>query len=258
VGLLWLGTLLLIRLALVLQQALGLPDVVLAVVPLLFIYAPVVLCHRRGADSWAYRLSIPAFRDLRSWRRALRLAASLAAIILVPWLVGYHFYHAFFPHIVRFGNRLWSAGTLDLALLWPHHLSLWDILQATGPEWSRLSADVDGLSTAGTLVLYQVFFVAIPEEFFYRGYLQTRLNEVHPRKWQVLGVKFGMGALIANLLFAFGHSVVMLQWWHFATFFPGLLFVWLRERSGGVVAGALFHAFCNVSVITLDNLYGIG
>ncbi len=255
---LWLGTLLLIRLALTLQRGAGLPDEILAVVPLLFIYAPVVLCHWRGADSWAYRLSIPAFRDLRSWGQAVGSAAGLAAVIVVPWLIGYHTYHAFFPHVVRFGNRAWNTGIVDITLLWPQHLSLWDVLVATGPEWSRLPVDLDGMWAFGTLVLYQVFFVAIPEEFFYRGYLQTRLNEVHPRKWRVLGARIGIGALVANLLFAFGHSVVMLQWWHFATFFPGLLFVWLRERSGGVVPGALFHAFCNVSVITLDSLYGIG
>jgi len=121
-----------------------------------------------------------------------------------------------------------------------------------GPDWSALP------DAFLTLVAYQIFFVAIPEEFFYRGYLQTRLNELHPRRFTVLGVRLGWGAVVANLLFAFGHSVVQLQWWHFATFFPGLLFAWARERTGGVVPGALFHAFCNVSVITLDALYGIG
>ena len=109
-----------------------------------------------------------------------------------------------------------------------------------------------------TLVAYQVFFVAIPEEFFYRGYLQTRLNEVHPRNWVVAGTSLGVGAILANLLFAFGHSIVQVQWWHFATFFPGLVFAWMRSRSGRVVPGALFHAFCNVSVMSLDSLYGVG
>jgi len=252
VGLLWLVTLLLIRLALTLQRGVGLPDWVLAVVPLLFIYAPVALCRWRGADSWAYRLSIPAFRDLRSWGQALGLAGAMAGIILVPWLVGYHVYQAFFPHLLDFASQIWKAGAVDLTLLWPADRSLMDILSSTGPDLAHLPDDFF------TLVAYQIFFVAIPEEFFYRGYLQTRLNEVHARKWRVLGVQLGVGAIVANLLFAFGHSVVQVQWWHFATFFPGLLFAWLRERSGGVVPGALFHAFCNVSVITLDGLYGVG
>ena len=71
--LLWMGTLLLIRGVVALQAGVGLPDWILAVVPMLFIYAPVALCRWRGADSWAYRLSIPAFADRASWWAALRL-----------------------------------------------------------------------------------------------------------------------------------------------------------------------------------------
>lgn len=249
---LWLGTLLLIRLALVAQRGLGLPDWVLAVVPLLFIYAPVALCRYRKVDSYAYRLSIPAFRDFRAWGRSAGFAAVVALAITVPWVAGYHVYQAFFPHVVATASSWWTTGQLDTTLLWPAGRSLSEVLASVGPRWSRLPDDML------TLVAYQIFFVAIPEEFFYRGYLQTRLNELHGRRWAVGGAMLGSGAIVANLLFAFGHSVVQLQWWHFATFFPGLLFAWMRERSGRVVPGALFHAFCNVSVMSLDALYGVG
>ena len=196
----------------------GLGDLVLAVVPLLFIYAPVALCRWRGVDSWSYRLAIPAFRDWPAWRQAFVLTAKVSLALLVPWLVGYHLYQAFFFH------------------------------RAPGHHWPP-----DYL----TLVLYQVFFVAIPEEFFYRGYFQTRLNEVFDRSFLVLGTPMGWGAVFATLYFAFGHSVVQFQWWHFATFFPGLVFAWMRERTGGVAAGALFHATCNVLVVSMDTFYGV-
>lgn len=250
---LWLGTLLLIRLALALQGGLGLPDWVLAVVPLLFIYAPVMLCRWRGADSWGYRLSIPAFRDVGAWGRAARLAALGGLLIVVPWVAGYHAYQAMFPRVVGSLNASWAAGSILMDGVLPVGGETWtDIWRSVGPELDRLPSDLP------TLVAYQVFFVAIPEEFFYRGYLQTRLNELHPRRFSVLATRVGVGAVMANLLFAFGHSVVVFQWWHFATFFPGLVFAWMRERSGGVVAGALFHAICNITVVTLDQLYGVG
>ncbi len=215
---LWLGTLLAIRGVIALQTVVGLPEAILAAVPLLFIYAPVVLCHFRGADSWGYRLSIPALRDWPKWRALLKLNLVVIAAIILPWMVGYHVYQS-----VLFGLE---------------------------PAW-RPPADIL------TIIAYQIFFVAIPEEFFYRGYFQTRLNELYPRRWTVFGAQVGVGALVANLFFAFGHSVVLFQWWHFATFFPGLVFAWLRERTGGVTAGALFHACCNITVITLDTLYGV-
>lgn len=211
-------TLLLIRAVVMLQKGAGLPDWVLAAVPLLFIYAPVLLCRLRGVDSWSYRLSIPAFRDLRAWGGALKLTAVVSAVIGVPFLVGYHVYQT-----QLFGAEP-GQGLPDELL---------------------------------TLIAYQLFFVAIPEEFFYRGYFQTRLNELFPRRWLIFGTPVGWGAVLASAYFAFGHSLVEIQWWHFATFFPGLVFAWLRERTGGVVAGAFFHAVCNITVVMLDTHYGL-
>lgn len=192
--------------------------IVQAAVPFLFIYAPVLLCRWRGVDSYAYRIAIPAFSDRDAWREAATVAGKLIAIVLVPWLVGYHLYQATLFHLQ--------------------------------PSW-RVPHDV------WLLVPYHLFYVAIPEEFFYRGYFQTRLNEVFPRRFLVFGTPVGWGLPIACAYFAFGHSLVEVQWWHFATFFPGLAFGWLRERTGNPLAGALFHAWCNVTVAWLDTLYGI-
>ncbi len=211
-------TLLLIRAVIAAQSGLGLPDWVRAAVPLLFMYAPILLCRWRGADSWAYRLSVPAFSDRRSWREIGLLNLRALLLIAPPFVVGYHYYQS-----MLFGLSPGHGAPPDPLLEVAHHL----------------------------------FFVAVPEEFFYRGYFQTRLNEVMPRRFLVLGVPMGWGAVVAALFFAFGHSVVTFQWWHFATFFPGLVFAWMRERTGGVMAGALFHAACNVGVVFLDYSYGI-
>jgi membrane protease YdiL (CAAX protease family) len=215
---LWLVTLLLIRAVVGVQSFFSLHEAVLAAVPCLFIYAPVILCHIRRVDSYAYGLSVPAFGDGASWRAALSSSMRLLGIILVPWLVLYHFYQ----------TRLFGFA----------------------PAW-RIPTE------AWTLVAYHVFFVAIPEEFFYRGYLQTRLNEVFERPFLLFGVPFGHSLWLSSLFFAFGHSVVSFQWWHFAIFFPSLLFGLLREKTGGVLAGAFFHAACNVLVVFLDTAYGV-
>ena len=39
-------------------------------------YAPVLVCRLRGADSWAYPLALPAFGDREAWWGALRGNAS--------------------------------------------------------------------------------------------------------------------------------------------------------------------------------------
>lgn len=263
--LLWLCTLGAIRLVVGVQPlvpSLGfvgitLSDAVLALVPFLFIYAPVWLCDWRRVDSYAYRLFIPAFSDVRAWGQASWDAGRLALLILVPWLVGYHLYQngvaAFLEaagpirSVEDFGRAVQAAlaGELQIAAGRPW----WEVLTLTRLPVARLPDD------ALLLVPYHVFFVAIPEEFFYRGYFQTRLNQVFPKRWRVFGTTIGPGLFIACAFFAFGHSIVTLRWWHFATFFPGVLFGWLRERSGSTLPGALFHAWCNVTVSLLDAAY---
>lgn len=215
---LWLVTLLLIRLVVDLVTRAGMPELLLAAVPILFMYAPVFVCWLRGVDSYDYPLALPALRDREAWGDALKLNGLVIGLIVLPWLVGYHLWQT-----TIFGYRFEG--------IWP--------------------------STPLRLVGYHLFFVAIPEEFFYRGYLQTRLDELWRPRWRIFGAALGPGWLVTCVLFAFGHSLVQFQWWHFAIFFPSLVFGWMRARTGGIVAGALFHAWANVTVTFLDTLYGV-
>ncbi len=101
------------------------------------------------------------------------------------------------------------------------------------------------------VIIYQILFIALPEEYFYRGYLQSRLNQAFPRRFRILKVDFGWGLILAAFLFALGHFIISFQWWQMNVLFPGLLFGWLRERSGNIVAPTLFHGLCNVYIIAL-------
>ena len=96
----------------------------------------------------------------------------------------------------------------------------------------------------------QLVAVAIPEELFYRGWLQTAWGRGGPSR-RVLGVTIGPGFLATQALFAAGH-LVSLDPARLLTFFPGLLFGWLRARTGGVVAPAVAHALSNLLVLLLE------
>jgi uncharacterized protein len=228
---LWLVTLIAIKLVVVAQRALGLHEIVLAAVPVLFMYAPVLLCRLRGVDSWDYPLALPAFRDLAPWLEALKLNAVAIAVVLLPWLALYHVWTTTLePH-------MWAL-LFDRPVRLREFLGIWP-------------------SSLLKLVAYHLFFVAIPEELFYRGYLQTRLDEAFGTRWRIFGANVGPGLLITSVIFAAGHSIVQVQWWHFAIFIPSLMFGWMRARTGQIVAGAFFHAWSNVTVSTLDTLYGV-
>jgi membrane protease YdiL (CAAX protease family) len=220
---LWLVTLVLIRGVVLINQA-GVHEVVLALVPVLFMYMPVLACKLRGVDDAIYPLGIPRiWGNPGPWVEALKLNAVLIGVIVVPFLIVYHYWQT-----LVFGHEF--EGTLP--------------------------------SQPFMLVGYHLFFVAIPEEMFYRGYMQSRFDEAYPPAVAVwpsrLGrVLLGPGLLITCVLFAFGHSIVQVQWWHFAIIFPSLVFGWLRTKTDNIIAGAFFHAWCNITVAFLDTAYGI-
>jgi membrane protease YdiL (CAAX protease family) len=235
----WLVTLLLIRLVVVASKA-GAPELILALVPVLFMYVPVQVCRLRGVDSDVYPLALPAFSDRRPYLQAAAWAGGFALVILVPWLIGYHYWQT--EGLPWMMGLLKQAGVLGAKVRLPHY------------AYEGLFPGVLGILK---LIGYHLFFVALPEEFFYRGYLQSRLDEAFGLRWTLFGARLGWGWLLTCVIFAIGHSVVQVQWWHFAIFFPSLVFGWMRARTDGVLAGAMFHAWCNVTVGLLDGAYGV-
>jgi len=114
------------------------------------------------------------------------------------------------------------------------------------------------LTNVANDALGQFLVIALPEEGFYRGYLQTRFDEVWPRRTKLLGVDVGPGLVVTSAIFAVGHLATEVNPTRLAVFFPSLLFGWLRIRRGGVGASAALHALCNLFASYLGECYGIG
>ena len=112
-----------------------------------------------------------------------------------------------------------------------------------------------GIPGGAQIMLFQLVMIALPEEFFFRGYFQATIDRVLEKKWNVLGVKLGWGWILTSLVFAFAHSVITVKWWHFSIFFPALLFGYLRERTGSITVSVLMHAACNFFAIWLTRSY---
>ena len=107
------------------------------------------------------------------------------------------------------------------------------------------------------LVLVQLLLVALPEEVFYRGYLQTRLDALFPRRVRLFGVEVSPGSLLlTSALFALGHWLVIPAPQRLAVFFPSLLFGWLKNAGGGVGVAVVYHAACNLLVEVASAYYG--
>lgn len=187
----------------------------------LFLYLPLWAMRRRGEFPEDYGARTDG------WRRSVRLFLILSLITL----------------------PLYAAGFYGYAAL-AHHLP-WEVARSLSPYQARTDIAFRLPRSFPLHVLDQLLVVALPEEFFYRGYLQQRLESQLGEGRPLLGIRVGRGFMLTQVLFALGHLVEPYPW-RLTVFFPGLLFGWLRKRSGTLLSGVLYHATCNLAVLVLE------
>ena len=145
-------------------------------------------------------------RLARSGATAIGWALAFAAITFVPFFFGW--------------RTFWRAhGTFGL------HLQAWDSINE---------------------VFGQLVIIALPEEAFYRGYLQSRLDDALPGRLRIFGAEVGPALIVSSVIFALGHYATIREPARLAVFFPSLVFGWLRARTKGIGASVAFHASCNL------------
>jgi membrane protease YdiL (CAAX protease family) len=192
---------------------------------------------RRAGERWTdHGLPWWGIRDARTWRAWGRGASAALAVcaVVFPLFLG-----AFWA----FGQALPSLPPALARALAPYGAPAHPALRLP-----------DGIAER---IATQLLVVALPEELFYRGWMQEGWARSAPsRGVSVLGARLGAGFVWTQALFAAGHLVV-LQPWRLGTFFPGLLFGWLRARTGDVAAPVVAHALSNLFLATLErSFYG--
>jgi hypothetical protein len=98
--------------------------------------------------------------------------------------------------------------------------------------------------------IYFYLLVGPAEEILFRGYVQSRINQVWGQPYHFFGVKWGWGVIFGAILFGLWHFFLMpavpgiwpqVLW----TFFAGLVLGYLRERSGSFVPSSILHSVMN-------------
>lgn len=102
-----------------------------------------------------------------------------------------------------------------------------------------------GAAALAELAAWQVLGVALPEEVFFRGWLQGRLNRMIGLRFRLFGARIGPGLFIAAAVFAGFHLLYRPSPSRLLVFFPGLLFGLYRERTKSVAVPILTHAAAN-------------
>ncbi len=220
---------------------------------LVFIALPllVLLASRRSFTDYGLAF-VPLARPLETGCLALAVLGPLSGVAF-PLLIALDLsptgwpgaailaicYAASLPviaYVVR-NTRPIERGTPQIHAATGQVLALGLALALAALAWPHISAV--------PAVLYRLFYAALGEEVFFRGYVQSRLNESLGRPYRVLGVPFGWGLAIAALLFGLAHVLGPagpFQWgWGLWTAVLGLIFGYLREKSGSVLAPAVTH-----------------
>jgi uncharacterized protein len=196
-----------------------------AAVAFLFLYLPAMILWRRGLELDAYGLT------RRPLGRNLLVAGVCVLVVLPLFAVGFIVWQ-------RVVCAPWAPSWLTLLAAGPCPSVTSELSLRLPPKLWRLAAA-------------ELLVVALPEEFFFRGYLQGRLSEVWPKARKLFGVPVGKALLLQAALFAICHLAVQGHPATLAVFFPGLLFGWLRGRTGSILPGVLFHAACNLYIEVL-------
>ncbi|MBD3273272.1 CPBP family intramembrane metalloprotease, partial [Candidatus Dependentiae bacterium] len=103
-----------------------------------------------------------------------------------------------------------------------------------------------------SIITFQVVFSGFGEELRYRGYFQSRINQGLGTPYNLLGVSFGSGLIIAAAFFGISHifnsfspfeGIFTLEWgWGIYTFFTGIFFGFIMEKTTNLIGPGISHS----------------
>jgi len=86
-------------------------------------------------------------------------------------------------------------------------------------------------------LIFQLLSVALPEEYFFRGFLQDSVGK---------NIK---AVLFVSLLFSLAHlprAVFLGEWISLLSFFPSVVMGWLYMKTNNILPGTIFHLLANL------------
>jgi membrane protease YdiL (CAAX protease family) len=208
-----------------------------ALVSLLFLYAPMYVAGRRHEDLRDYGFLYEPVG------RGLAIAAVAIAIIVPLFALGFFAFYETACH-----SEL-------LSHLAPHRMcSHYGGLASLHAPRLALAESTPALP--GTLSLewcaVQWLVVGLPEELFFRGFLLAKLEARFPPRRRILGGGVGLALVLSAVAFALIHLPKEGDPRALATFFPGLLFGWMRSATGSILASTISHGCSNILARLLE------
>jgi CAAX protease family protein len=168
------------------------------------------------------------------WLRVAGLAAvALPGFIIVLWLIG---------------KKRGLMERIPPAVAVPVFFALLAVLPLVAAYFHRPPMWLQ--------VLWLFLGAGFGEEIFFRGYIQSRVDQAFGCPFRWLGFQFGPGLLVSSLMFGLIHALNTVDyfagrfdfgWWYgVQNIFAGLFFGCVRAKTGSVLPGAILHSFEDV------------
>lgn len=202
-------------------------------IAVIFLYAPT-LAVRLSGRPFEYAAGGLTVHPLRL------NAAILGVAVLATWpffIAAFFWFYGWICQAPQAADLLPPQVMSSLAELFAPMCGRW-----LGFGGGRLVLPADFLLLAFT----QIIVIALPEELFFRGYLYARFEARWPSRRRLLGAPVGAPLLVSAIFFGLGHVLVDFDPQRFSVILPGLVFGWMRARTGSLAPGILFHALCNL------------
>ena len=203
-----------------------------ALVSLLFLFVPLYAGTRRGEDLVDYGFLYEPVG------KGLGMAAIAIAIIVPLFAVGFVAFYETACHSPLLSHLAPAQMCAQYGGLGQLH--------APGFAWAEPLPPHGHHVLSAEWCAVQWLVVALPEELFFRGYLLKKLEQRFPPKRRVLGGGIGLALVLSALAFAVIHLPKDGDPRALATFFPGLLFGWMRSATGSILASTIAHGASNV------------
>ena len=105
-------------------------------------------------------------------------------------------------------------------------------------------------------LLYQFLCIAIAEEVFFRGYVQSNiLRLTNPMVGKLPRLQQWLSIVISAACFAGVHIIVQGQIISVLTFLPGVVLGWLFIRTRSLLAPILFHGLANAWYLVMATVF---
>lgn len=198
-----------------------------ALIALTFLLAPMAIDRVRGEDLLHDGFTTEPFG------RSLKLAGLTMLVIFPLFVFGYFAFYEIACHTEALR-----------ALVPPGMCGRYGT--GAGLHWPTLDGEFL------TFCAVQLVVVALPEEVFFRGSLLRLLEQRFPPRRRVAGGGIGLALVLSSAAFAIVHLPKDGDPRALATFFPALVFGWMRSATGSIFASTLTHAGSNILVRLLD------